>query len=278
MAPPAFKKVSKAADDLMGNDYCFDQKFKLKTKTTNGVELTSELTMKPKAVGAKLTSAFKPFDGIKVDKLSVTTDGRLITEATLNNAMEGMTLKVKAEDGASKAPAGELVVDYKTDNLMINTSVDVVEGPTLSGAATMGYEGFIFGGQFKYNTAFDKSDAKASLTDYNAAVAYKGADYSASLLTKKKASQYHVAVHQKVSKDVEVATTYAHSSKLLTIGGIYKLDDATKFQGKVASTGIVSMNVIQQVKPKVKLIASAQVDAKNFVQDSHKFGLQLILG
>lgn len=277
MAPPKFKDVAKSANDLMSNDYCFDQKFKLKTKTTNGVELTSELTMKPKAVSAKLTSKFTPFQGISVDKLCVTTAGRFITEATLKDAMEGMSLKVKAEDGANQAPAGELCVDYKSDNLVVNSSVDVVDGPTLKGAATFSYEGFIFGGQLKYNTAFDK-DAGASLDDYNAAVAYKGADYTASVNTTKKASQYHVGVHHKVSKDVEIATTYAHSSKLLSIGGIYKFDDATKFQGKVASTGIVSMNCIQQVRPKVKLIASAQVNAKDFSSDSHKFGLQLILG
>ena len=94
MAPPKFSDVAKAADDLMTNDYCFDQKFKLKSKTTNGVELTSELTMKPKAVSAKLTSKFQPFDGITVDKLSVTTSGRFISEATLHNAMDGMSLKV----------------------------------------------------------------------------------------------------------------------------------------------------------------------------------------
>mmetsp|Transcript_16042 Transcript_16042/g.18151 ORF Transcript_16042/g.18151 Transcript_16042/m.18151 type:complete len:279 (+) Transcript_16042:201-1037(+) len=278
MAPPKFKDISKSANDLMNNDYCFDRKFKLKSKTTNGVELTSELSMKPKGVSAKLTSKFSPFEGISVDKLSVTTAGRFITEASLKNAMDGVSLKVKAEDGASMAPAGELCLDYKADNAIVNLSVDVVEGPTLKGASAFSYEGFVFGGELKYNTAFDNKDAKASLEDYNAAVAYKGADYTASLSTKKKASQYNVAVHHKVSKGVEVATTYAHSSKLLTIGGIYKFDDATKFQGKIDSKGTVSANVIQQVRPKVKLIASAQVDAKNFAQDTHKFGLQLVLG
>jgi voltage-dependent anion channel protein 2 len=278
MAPPKFKDISKSANDLMNNDYCFDQKFKLKSKTSNGVELTSELTMKPKGVNAKLTSKFTPFQGISVDKLCVTTAGRFITEATLKDAMEGVSLKVKAEDGASMAPAGELCLDYKADNAIVNLSVDVVEGPTLKGATAFSYEGFVLGGELKYNTSFDTKDAKASLEDYNAGIAYKGADYTASVSTKKKATQYNVAVHHKVSKDVEVATTYAHSSKLLGIGGIYKFDDATKFQGKVNSQGIVSANVIQQIRPKVKLIASAQVDAKNFVQDSHKFGLQLILG
>lgn len=278
MAPPKFKDIAKSANDLLKNDYCFDRKFKLKTKTATGVSLTTEGTLKPKSVSGKLTAKFQPLQGITVDKLSVTTAGRFITEATLQNAMEGMSLTVKAEDGADKAPAGEVCVNYKTDNMVIDASVEVVDGPTLHSAGAFAYEGFIFGGEIKYNTLYDDKDGKSSLEDYNGAIAYKGPDYTASVYTKKKASELHVGIHHAVSKDTEIATTYAHSSKLLTVGGIYKLDKQTKFQGKVDSNGIVSMNAIQQVQPKVQLIASAQVDAKNFVADSHKFGLQLILG
>lgn len=278
MAPPKFKDISKAANDLLNNDYCFDRKFKLKTKTVSGVDLTTEGQLKPKSVGGKLTAKFKPFQGITVDKLSVTTEGRFITEATLHDAMEGMSLTVKAQDGADKAPAGELCVNYKANNFVLDGSVEVVDGPTLYGAACFLYEGFVLGGELKYNTLFDDKDGKSSLEDYNGALAYKGPDYTASISTKKKASEFHIGVHHAVSKDVEIATTYAHASKLLTVGGIYRLDPETKFQGKVDSQGIVSVNAIQQVKPKVQLIASAQVDAKNFIADSHKFGLQLILG
>lgn len=278
MAPPKFKDVSKAANDLLNNDYCFDRKFKLKTITGTGLELTTEGTMKPKSVDGKLTAFFKPFQGITVNKLSVTTAGRLITEATLDDAMEGMSLTVKAEDGAELPPAGELCVNYKTDNLNLDASVEVVDGPTLYGAASFLYEGFVLGGEIKYNTLYDDKDGKSSLEDYNGALAYMGPDYTASVYTKKKASELHVGIHHAVNKDAEIATSYSHASKLLTVGGIYKLDKQTKLQGKIDSTGIVSMNAIQQVQPKVKLIFSAQVDAKNFVADSHKFGMQLVLG
>lgn len=278
MAPPKFKDIAKSATDLLKNDYCFDRKFKLKTKTTTGVSLTTEGTLKPKSVSGKLTAKFQPMQGISVDKLSVTTDGRFITEATLQNAMEGMSLTVKAEDGGKPASAGEVSANYKTDNLVVDASVEVVGAPTLHGAAAFLYEGFIFGGEVKYNTTPPKQDDGSGLADYNGAIAYKGPDYTASIHTKKKGSEVLVGIHHAISKDTEVATTYTHNNKLLTVGGIYKLDKQTKFQGKVDSNGIVSMNAIQQVQPKVQLIASAQVDAKNFVSESHKFGLQLILG
>mmetsp|Transcript_22651 Transcript_22651/g.44444 ORF Transcript_22651/g.44444 Transcript_22651/m.44444 type:complete len:281 (-) Transcript_22651:81-923(-) len=280
MAPSKFKDVGGAANDLINNDYCFDRKFKLKTKSVNGLVLTTEGTLKPKGVAGKLSASFSPFDGITMKKVCVTTEGRFQTEASLDNALEGVTFTVKAEDGANKPPAGELCVDYKSANATVNTSVDVcdVNGPTLYGASTVAYENFLVGGEVRYNTGFDSTDGSPSVVDYNAAVAYHGGDFVASLSTKKKLSNVTFNLHQRYSKDVELATTYNHSSKLLTVGGIYKLDAATLLQGKINSNGIASANAIQAISPGVKLISSVEVDAKNFAGDSHKFGLQLILG
>ena len=70
----------------------------------------------------------------------------------------------------------------------------------------------------------------------------------------------------------------AKKVKALTVGATYRANSETSYAGKVNSDGIVSANVIQIINPTVKLIASAQVDARNFAGDSHKFGLQLILG
>lgn len=283
MAPLKFKDVSKSANDLLTKEYCFDRKFKLQTKTANGVQFTTEGTLIPnKATSGKLTAKFKPFEGISVDKLCVTTAGRFQLEATLENALEGASFTVNAEDGANKAPAGAVSMKYANDSFTLNSSVDIVDGPTLYSAGTFGFEGFVLGGEVKYNTQFDDKDAVPSLKDYNAALAYTGPDYTVSLNTKKKASEYNLAVHHAVSKDVQVASTFSlapsSGNKLLTLGGIYTIDRDTKFTGKVDSNGLVSSNFIQTVRPAVKLIASAQVDAKNLESNSHKFGLQLVLG
>lgn len=280
MAPSKFKDVGKAANDLINNDYCFDRKLKLKTKSASGVTLTTEGTLKPKGVSGKLTAEFSPFEGINIKKLGVTTDGRFQTEAALLNAVDGVTFTVKAEDGADKPPAGELCVDYKHDSCTVNGSVDVCDlnGPTLYGASTFAYDKFTVGGEVRYNTGFDSTDGAPSVVDYNAVAAFDGGDFVASVSTKKKLSNASVSVHQSYSKDVQLATTYNHGAKLLTVGGIYNLDSATKLQGKMNSNGIVSANAIQKVGAGVKLISSVEVDAKNFSSDSHKFGLQLVLG
>ncbi len=281
MAPAKYGDVAKSAGDLLKNDYCFDRKFKLKTKSENGLELTTEGTLKSKGVSGKLSAKFAPFQGITMKKLSVNTSGRFETEASLDDAMEGLKLTVKAADGADAPPSGVLAGEYKTSNATVLAEVDVCNtngGPTLYCASTFSYDNFVAGGEVRYNTGFDSSDGKPSVADYNGVLGYKAGDLTASLQTKSKASDATLSIHQQYSKDTELATTYNHKSKLITVGGIYKLDGSTTFQGKVGSNGIVSANAIQKVSPGVKLISSVEVDAKNFAADSHKFGLQLILG
>mmetsp|Transcript_3073 Transcript_3073/g.4675 ORF Transcript_3073/g.4675 Transcript_3073/m.4675 type:complete len:282 (-) Transcript_3073:183-1028(-) len=278
----AFKDVGRSANDLINNDYLFQaQKIKIKTRTVNGVEFTTEGSLKgSKGASGKLTAKFSPFQGITMKKLCVTTDGRFQTEASLDNAMEGVTFTVKAEEGAEQPPAGELCVDYKAGAATVNASVDVCDtnGPTLYGASTVAYDNFTVGGEVRYSTGFDSSDSAPSLVDYNGAISYTGRDFVVALATKKKCSNATVSVHQMYSKDTEFATTYNHGSNLLTVGGTYKVDPTTKFTGRMNSKGIVSANAIQTISAGIKLITSVEVDAKNFAGDSHKFGLQLILG
>jgi len=272
--------ISKSASDLLNNDYCFDRKFKLKTKTANGVEFTVENVMGSKGVAGKLTTKCSPMDGIKVEKAGVKTDGRLFGEFKLTNAVKGAEFTLKAEDGAGKAPAGNFAVNYSTGSVNLDANVDVVNGPTIYGAGTFGYDNFTLGGEVKYNTDFD-GEGSASVQDYNGAVAYSGRDFTASLTTKKKASSYSLAYHHSVNASTTVATQFdfsASAAKTLTVGGIYKWDSQTKFQGKFDSNGVASANWIQVLRPQVKLISSAQVNAKDFSGDSHKFGMSLILG
>merc|ERR1711871_80070 len=109
---------------------------------------------------------------------------------------------------------------------------------------------------------------------YNGSLSYIADDFTASLSTTNKASVYGVSLHHNVSAGTQIASQFDFNSKdsgkVLTVGGIYKVDSETKFQGKIDSNGVVSSNWIQSLRPQVQLIASAQVDAKNFTGDSHK--------
>lgn len=279
--PAIFKDIAKPVTDILTNDYTLAaQKVKLKSKAANGLELTTEGTLKgSKGVVGKISAKFTPFAGISIKKLQVDTQGRFTTEAVLENAVEGVSFTVKAEEGAGAPPAGELIVDYKNKSASVQASVDVTDpsGPTVYGSGTFAYESFLVGAEAKYCTGLD--GGSASLADYNVAVGFLAGDLTATVATKKKASQATLAVHQKYSKDIELVTEYAHASKLLTVGAIWKMDANLKLQGKVDSKGIVSANALQTIASGIQLISSVEVDAKNLSgADAGKFGLTLVLG
>jgi len=283
MSPVAFKDINKSADGVINSrDVNFDRKFKIKTLTANKIELTTEGILGGKGATGSMAAKFSPADGITVDKLSVNTAGRLVAEASLNNAIDGGKFVVTAEDGGNKAPAGTFAIKYGMDNLAMETKVDVVEGPTLYSCATLGYDSFVFGGEVKYHTQYDDKNASPGVVDYNFGVHYKAPDFTAALKTKKKASVMDISMHHDVCKSTAVASSFVYdtkkNSKSLSVGGTYKLDSSTSFLGTVDSNATATMMVTQKVTPAVKLIASAQVDAKNLTADSHKFGLSLIMG
>lgn len=279
MAPPKFGDFAKESSDLFKNDYCFDKKFKVKTKTANGFELTSEGTMKSSnnSVGGKLTSKFSLNNGITINKLGVTHQGRFFADASYNNVIDGLSLSTVVEDGGKIPPVGELGINYKHDLFTLTTKIDAMNGPTLKESLSTQYEQFSVGGELKYNTGLDNK-ADASLKDYNVGVAYKDGDLCVAATTKSKMSELHVGVHHNLSKAIQIGATYQHGqSKFLAFGAQYKLDKVTTFQGKLNSQGLFSINAHQKISPNMKLIASTQVNATNLAADSHKFGLQLQL-
>jgi voltage-dependent anion channel protein 2 len=284
MAPVVFKDVQKSAKDLLKDDYCFDKKFKLSTKTQNGVAFTAEGTMNPKGTEGKVTSKFK-YDTISVDKLFTGSNGRFGLEAsTKDNLVEGLKLGLKFEDGVagSGAGAGSVNATYTTDNVTVTSEIDVVEGPTLYSGVTVAYQGFVAGADIKYNTQLDDKEATPSLTDAGAVVGYGTTDFSTSVHAQEKGKKLNFVYHQVVDADTAVVAQLElepkGSNRLLTLGGAKRIDAFTTFSGKVDSKGVVSANWIQVIRPQVKVIVSAAVDSKSLAADSHKFGIQLLLG
>lgn len=284
MAPTRLGDFSKKTGDLLSNDYSFDRKFKLTTKSAAGVTFTTEGTLKPKKLDGKLTAKWSPADGLLVDKLSISSEGRLVGEATLKNALKNTDLVCKVSDGAGEAPAGELEVKYTHDKFTFDCGVDVVNGPTLSasGSAAVGATGLTIGASVKLDTKLDEASGTPQLKDYNAAVAYVQKDVTCVLATKDKLKELTLSVYNDLSKETQLGVQCNFLSKgelkSMQFGALYQIDADTKLQTKVDNKGIVSANYILGIRPGVKGIVSAQVDALNFAGDAHKLGLSLILG
>eukprot|EP00924_Labyrinthula_sp_SR-Ha-C_P011948 snap_masked-scaffold_123-processed-gene-0.5-mRNA-1 protein AED:0.00 eAED:0.00 QI:0/-1/0/1/-1/1/1/0/278 len=277
MAPLKYGDFYKQASDLLSNDYCFDKKIKIKTKSATGTELTSEGTLKASSFSTKLTTKFNLTPSIQINKLGVSNSGRIFADAAYSNVVDGLSLSTVVEDGAKMPQVGEFSVKYAHDLAKINLKVDTVNGPTLKGDFSGNFENLHFGGEVKYNTGLDAKSG-GELKDYGVGLAYKKGDLWCGLKSTGKLSGFGLGVHHQIGKDKEVGVVYTHGKgQGLEIGGSYIVDSTTKLQGKVNQDGIVAFNAHQQLSGAAKLIASAQVDAKSFGADSHKFGLQLIL-
>ena len=280
MAPASFHEVGRAADEVLRSDFVLAAaKLPLCCRSAGGVEVASEgmLAAGGKGVSGRLSFKLAPLPGVDVKKLAVDTAGRMQGEVRVEHAaLQGAAVTLKAEDGAGAPTTAEVGLDYMAGPLNLSASVDVTSpgGPALWGAGTVAYEQFFVGGEVKYATG----NKEQPLADYNACAGYVAGDITAALQTKSKASQVQLSVHQKYSKDVELATEYIHSRKLLTVGALYKLDASTTLQGKVDSCGLVSCNALQVISAGVKLVSSVEIDATNLAGDAHRFGMTLHLG
>lgn len=288
MAPTRYGDLSKKANSLLTDDYNFDRKFKLTTKSTSGITFTTEGVLTPKKVDGKFSAKFVPVEGVSVDKLQITSAGRIVAEGTLKGYVKGTDFIVKVQDGAGKPPNGELEIKYSAPKFTVDTVVDVVQGPSLAVSGTVApVDKWVLGGTVKYNTNYDQKKDPV-VEDYGFALSHLAGDATVTLATKKKLTQFQGSVHVDVNKDTQVAVqcdaSLSKDGKLgglsnvtLTLGGIVNLD-ADKVQAKIDSNGLVSANYHVNIRPGLKGIASAQLDALNFVGDSHKLGLALVLG
>ena len=251
-------------------------------KTAAGVSFTTEGTLKDKTSAGSLTAKFQPFDGITVNKAKIATSGRLTGECTLDDAFDGASVTVTLEDGAGKVPSGKIALKLDKKSFALDSTVDVTEGPSLSSQVSYAYEKFTVGASATLNTNFDDKEGSPAVSDFGAGLKYDGGDFSVAVLGAKKFNALTLGVHHKYSASTTVAGQVdidrKKNTNAITLGALRKVDAETTFQGKVNSCGVVSGNYIQVLRPDVKLIASAQLNAKDFNAGGHKFGLSLILG
>jgi len=285
MGPTRYGDLPKKATNLLTDDYNFDRKFKLVTKSGSGVTFTSEGTLAPKKVDAKLTAKFAPAPGVSVDKLQLTSAGRIIAESTFKNVVKSTDVVVKVQDGAGKSPNGELEVKHTAPKFTVDAAVDVVQGPSLTVSGTVApVDKWVVGATVKYNTNYDAKKDPV-FEDYGVTVAHQTADATLALATKSKLSALSLTAYVEPSDVAQVAfqadASLKSDAKLgdvtLAVGGLYVLDKDSKVQAKVDSKGLVSANYHVNIRPGVKGVASVQIDALQIAGDSHKFGLSLIL-
>jgi len=203
---------------------------------------------------------------------------------SINDIVPHLKISTKFEDGIAHSgdAKGSITGTYTQDMFTVVGDVNLVDGILLTESATFEYDGLIIGGEIKYNPKVEDSEAKGSFVDYNGLVGYNGKDYSVSLQSTKKGKNVSLALHHILSPETSFAVLMDFEPKTavksLTVGATHSLNSETSVAGKIESNGVVSASLIQKLKPEVKLIASSSVNTTNFAGDSHKFGMQIVLG
>jgi len=283
MAPTRFADLAKKPSDLLTNDYSYDRKFKVTTKTANGVTLVSEGSLNDKGFEAKLTGKLSPAQGVYIDKACVTSGGRLIGEVTIKELRKGVDAIARFQEGGNKKAQGEMEIRLAQEKFAVDTTFDFVNPTIKCQTSFQVNDKVILGVSAKFDTKYDDDKSSAQFTEYDVAGSYNQNDLTVVLASKAKLAEGSLALYHDVSNQVQVAAQIDFGVtkaqiKDLTFGGIYTIDADSKFQAKVDSKGLLSANYIQIIKPGVKGVASLQIDGLNYTGDQHKFGLSLILG
>jgi len=274
--PPAYGDLGKAAKDLVNKGYNYGGiKCDVKTATATGVGFTtsgsSNLDTGKVAGSLEAKYAIKDLGASLTQKW--TTDNSLNSEISLEDKLlKGLKLTLETTFApASGKTTGVLKSAFKQPHLAANVDVDF-GGPTVHGAAVLGYEGWVAGYQLAFDTAARK------LTKSNFALGFRAGDFQVHTAVND-GSEFVGSLYQKLSGNLEtgVSLSWANGTNATSFALASKLavDADTTIAAKVNNAGQVGVSYAQNLRPGVQLTLSSLVDAKNFNAGGHKLGLGL---
>jgi len=276
MAPPSYGDLGKNAKDVFVKGYNWGfVKIDGKTKTENGVNFKATLNSNRDTgkVAGNLETKYKWSDYGLTFTEKWNTENVLNTEIKIEDQIaEGLDIAFDTSFAPHTGKkSGQIKTEYKLDFLRLNCDVDFdFAGPTVNGAAVLGYEGWLAG----YSMAFDSS--KSKLTKSNFAFGYDGGDFSFTTFVDG-GQEFTGSVHQKVNESLDAAVSLSWASgtgnTTFALGSKYKIDDDASFSAKVNNQSQVGLSYIQKLRDGVKLTVSSMIDGKNINQGGHKVGL-----
>nr|XP_061793941.1 voltage-dependent anion-selective channel protein 2 isoform X1 [Nerophis lumbriciformis] len=304
--PPSYVDLGKSAKDIFNKGYGFGLvKLDVKTKSASGVEFKtsgSSNTDTSKVVGSLETKYKRAEYGLTFTE-KWNTDNTLGTEITIEDQIAkglkltfdttfspntgllvhpccywgGLLMKltsVKFCRLCSKK-SGKVKTAYKREYVNLGCDVDFdFAGPTIHGAAVVGYEGWLAGYQMTFDTA------KSKMTQNNFAIGYKTGDFQLHTNVNDGA-EFGGSIYQKVSDKLETAVNLAwtagSNSTRFGIAAKYQLDNDASVSAKVNNNSLVGVGYTQTLRPGVKLTLAGLVDGKNINAGGHKLGLGLEL-
>ncbi|XP_078577915.1 non-selective voltage-gated ion channel VDAC2-like isoform X2 [Branchiostoma floridae x Branchiostoma japonicum] len=278
--PPSYGDLGKSARDTFGKGYGFGfVKLDCKTTTSSGVEFSTSGTSNNETgkVGGELETKYKWKDYGLTFTEKWNTDNTLASEIKIEDQIaKGLSLTFDTKFSPSTGKkSGQIKTAYKMDYLNVGADVDLdFAGPTIHGAAVLGYEGWLAGYQMSFDTA------KSKLTRSNFALGYKTGDFQLHTNVND-GTEFGGSIYQKVNNNLEtgvnLAWTAGSNNTRFGLAAKYTIDSKSSFRAKVNNSSQIGLGYTQEVRPGVKVTLSTLLDGKNFNQGGHKLGLGLDL-
>jgi len=278
--PPSYSDLGKSARDLFnkGFNYGF-YKLECKTKTSNGVEFTTNGSSNhdTSKVSGSLETKYKCPDYGLTFQEKWNTDNTLGTEITIEDQLaKGLKLAFDTQFAPQTSKkSGKIKASYKQDYINVNCDVDFdFAGPTIHGAAVMGYNGWLAG----YQMSFDTSKSKLSKSNF--AVGYTGGDFTLHTNVND-GSEFGGSYFQKVNDELEcgvqLSWTAGSNATRFGLAAKYTPDKESTFRAKINNSSQIGLAYQQKLKDGVSLSLSSLIEGKSFNQGGHKVGLGLDL-
>jgi len=278
-SPPAFADLGKATRDLFSKGFNYGlYKVEAKTKTSNGIEFTSTGSSNhdTKKFLGNLETKYKWNDyGITFTE-KWNTDNQLATEVSVEDQLvKGLKLSFDTQFVPQTGKkSGKIKTEYKQEYVHTNLDVDFnFTGPTVFGAAVVGYRGWLAG----FNVALDTSKtASALLSQKNFALGYTKDDLTLHWAVKDN-SEFTSSVNQKVSKKLETGIqmdwVYGSNDTRFALAAKYTPDSDTTIRAKLNNATQLALSYQQKIRDGVTLTLSTHIEGKNFSDGGHKFGI-----
>lgn len=281
MSVPAFADIAKPANDLLSRDYYHlaNANLEIKTKAPNGVAFTvkGKSSQKDGSIAASL-------EGKYADKAT----GLTLTQGW--NTANVLDTKIELADAFTSGLKGELFTSFFPDSGAKSAKLnfhfrqpafhgraffDLLQskGPTFTGDATFGQNGFLVGSEFGYDIA------NGSVTKYSSAIGYSAPTYTAALTATSNLSVFSGSYFHKVSPVTELGAKATWDSKsaagqgvAIEVGTKHSLDGGAFVKAKINSQAIAAVSYSQVLRPGVRLGLGVSFDTQKLNQSAHKLG------
>ena len=275
--PPTYGDLGKSARDLFDKGYNYGfSKVDVKTKSASGVEFTvkgSSASGTGQIVGSLETKYKRPSQGITfTEKWS--TNNVLCSEVSVEDQLaKGLktTLCTSFSPSTGKKSA-TLKTAYKRDYVHLNLDSNCNLSPVVQGAAVVGYEGWLAGYQFAFDTS------KSVLSKSNLAFGYTAADMQL-LTTVNDCTEFGGSVFQRIDKNlstgIQLGWNSGQSSTRFGVAAKYDCCDGCSVNAKLNNAGQIGVGYTHKLRDGIKLTLSSLVEGKNINGGGHQLGLGL---